>query len=133
MKVEEASWPEITNVPCREGFEEVGVWEVGTKVFVFSGDMKEFLGEGEIVELVTLTLRMRIGKRGFWSKFRRRRLRRGLVISRSHPKIRLRDGRVLLGIECWWIRKPCEEVRCGECVFYSVCSERKELHREVEG
>ena len=74
--------------------------KVGLRVKVFSADRKEYLGLGTII--------------GF------EKVQFGLDIS-SVPVIRLDDGRVLRGYECWWISKEeadmIEKEHVGRVVY----------------
>ena len=58
-------------------------YPVGTKVKVHSADMKENLGEGEIVAQET-----------------------HLGVS-DVPRIKLDSGEIIMGFQCWW--EPIEE------------------------
>jgi len=74
--------------------------KVGLRVKVFSADKREYLGLGTII--------------GF------EKVQFGLDIF-SVPVIRLDDGRVLKGCECWWISKEeadmIEKEHCGRVVY----------------
>ena len=82
---------------------------IGLKVVVLSPNKSEVLGDGEIVRLEKLIIE-----------------ETGEILSEKHPVIRLKDGRELLGIECWWIPKPCNDdsdFSCQDCALRDDCSE----------
>lgn len=68
----------------------------GMRVKVFSPDKKKYLGEGTIRKVETLYIELGPGHL--------------IPVSDNYPsEIVLDDGRVLEGIECWWI--PVEDVK----------------------
>ena len=59
--------------------------KVGMKVDVFSPDQKKHLGKGVIVKVDELTIE-----------------ETGEVLSKNYPTIRLKNGKKLGGMQCWW-------------------------------
>ena len=62
--------------------------EVGLKVRVLSPDLEEDWGVGEIIELTELYLETEDGEK--------------IPLVDDYPIIKLQDGRIIGGIECWW-------------------------------
>ena len=61
---------------------------VGMKVRVLSPDKSEDWGVGEIIEVTELVLKLEDGSE--------------IVLSDEYPIIRLEDGRIVEGLDCWW-------------------------------
>jgi hypothetical protein len=62
--------------------------KVGMKVRVLSPDKSEDWGVGEVIKVTQLFLELDDGTK--------------LLLSDTYPIIRLEDGRVIGGLDCWW-------------------------------
>lgn len=62
--------------------------KVGMKVRVLSPDKSEDWGVGEIIEVTELFLELGDGSK--------------VLLTDSYPIIRLEDGRIVEGLDCWW-------------------------------
>jgi len=74
--------------------------KIGLRVKVFSGDRREYLGLGTIIDFEKVQF--------------------GLDVL-SIPVIQLDNGRIIKGYECWWISKEeadmIEKEHCGRIVY----------------